>query len=338
MDRRTLLVMISSACIAVGCASAGAARPLAHAAGGLRPLPLGDVDTVEVRRESPREQEGALPIAAFLRAELAAYGDNPEKVLVELNALISKLPNIGFLYYERAEHLAQMQRYEEALADLVRTAELNPDLIPAQLLRARILLATKRPTEAVAVLEAMRRKQPKEEEVYSLLARCYIQSHRLADAERTLKALVALAPESPAAYYYLGYLYGTHLKQPQRSEAMFLKVLDLQPDNMQVQSALAQLYLEQKRTHEALGLLLTIERASPDDPTLQLRIAVLYYELKEYPKAIQHFTSVLRKHPEADKLKYYLAVIHEESGKLSSDPAGVCLLQRRRVAHGGLPA
>lgn len=308
---RPVCVLCLGSLVLTACATTGGG----HSSGA---VPVRGAGDTKVRAESAQDREAADTIATYLRSELAGYTEKEgsDVSLKALDAVIAKLPSVGYLYYERAERFAQLQRLDEALTDLDRALSIDTDLIPARLLRARILSAQAKLPEAVAELEALRRRAPKEVETYPLLARVHIQMRRFANAEQTLKQLLAIDPDSVAAYYYLGVLYGNYMKQYARAEAMYLKILDLQPDNTQITATLAQLYLDQKKPRQALERLLEIERRTPEDPGLELRIAVLYYELKEYPHAIRRFKAVLAKHPEADKLQYYLGVIHEESGDL----------------------
>jgi tetratricopeptide (TPR) repeat protein len=92
---------------------------------------------------------------------------------------------------------------------------------------------------------------------------------------------------------------------------MYQKALEIEPDDLNIHRAIAQLYLDRKQYKKALVKLNEIERQAPDDLAVKLRIALIYYEMKDFKSATEKFEAILKENPDADKIRYYLGILHE---------------------------
>lgn len=276
------------------------------------------LESPAVREAGPGDAEIARSVQAFLQSQRLALSEQPpEKVIPLLHSALRQFPAAAPLHYQLALQFARQQRVGAALQAVARATALDPDYIPAVLLHARLLVAAARPGPAVEMLTLLTRRHPTHEETATTLARVQIQQRRYAEAERTMRRLLAADPGSLTAYYYLGVIYGTHMKRPAEAVRMFRKLVQLQPQNGQMWKALAQAHLDQNQLSEALAVFLDMERQGLADITVQLRIGVLYYELGNHPEAIRRLTEVQQRNPKADKLRYYLGVIYEEAGNFA---------------------
>lgn len=268
-----------------------------------------------VQRETAADRQAIRAMDAVVRAELRELdkGD-PDLIIEDLETAIATFPQATSLYLALAQQYIRQQQWTLAQAAVDQAVRESPDDVAAHLLHARLLLFRDERSEAIAELETLRRQHPREEEIYTTLARLYIQEQQYRQGERIMRQLQQVDPDSLTAYYYLGTLYGMHMQRPQEAIQMFRRLIHLQPGNVPARKALAQMYLNAERLREALTEFLEMERYAAGDVDVQLRIAVLHYELREYREAIARLERVLIKHPKAHKLRYYLGVIHEEAG------------------------
>lgn len=118
----------------------------------------------ELRQDDP-------PQAAidYLEALIAAQGNRVDAALAQLDSLAEKWPDLTLIPASAAQIALDASRYDSALTRSERILRLTPDYLPAQLVRARVLLQ-RAPDEAFAALRELSRQQPENPRVYDLLA------------------------------------------------------------------------------------------------------------------------------------------------------------------------
>lgn len=87
-------------------------------------------------------------------------------------------PNSALLWYQRGDALAQLQRYEEALASFDRAIAYQPDYVVAWTFRAVILIYLGRYAEALSSCEQALTLQPGDREAWIFRG---VALHRLGD-------------------------------------------------------------------------------------------------------------------------------------------------------------
>lgn len=269
------------------------------------------------------DAEASAALGHYLYGEQLALAEHDAaQVIAELNQALAQFPETAALYYQRALQYVRLRDWSRAQADVERATQLDPRDVEAHLLLAQLVGMDGQATEATQILEAfLLRRVPESGKVYAVLARMHLQQKAYREAERVLRRMLAQRVDPFTAYYYLGTLYGTHLKQFGRAAQMFQQAIREQPASRQARQALAQLYLDQGRSQPALQAFLALEQYARDDVGVQLRIAVLYYELRQYAAAVERLERVLVQHPHSDKLRYYLGVIYEEWGRFAEAEA-----------------
>lgn len=259
------------------------------------------------------------PVAAnyakFLISDLEKYTAGGEKALAAINELIDVSPDTGYFYYQRATINAGASNWGAVVEDCKLALKKNPSLVEAKILLGKVLGILKRDEEAIKYLEEAQKAVPEREEIFVLLAKEYMNAERYRHAEKIMLDLLKRDSEALIAYYYLGALYGSYLKEPGRAIEIYKRLLEREPENSQIIDAISQLYFEQGRVKEALDILLRLEGDYPTDITLKLKLAILYYKLKDYPQAISRFEEILKSNQKSDKIIYYLGVMYEEVGK-----------------------
>ncbi len=269
-----------------------------------------------IHKTTAKEREDTKTYLDFLKSEKQALSGEYEKAHANIKKVIEATPDSGFLYYELATYEASQENVPAAIEACEKALELSPKLVEAHLLLGRLYSADGKSKEAANIFENVIKDFPQEKESYPLLANEYIKLERYKEAIGTMQRLMIITPESNLANYYLGLIYGSYLKKYDKAIDAYNKVLESDPDSMQIYSAIAQIYLDQKKRVPALKVLLKMEKLAPEDIAIQLKIALIYYDMKKYDDAADRFEKILKWNPESDKIRYYLAVIYSMSNRM----------------------
>lgn len=210
---------------------------------------------------------------------------------------IEKNPNLDLAYNGRAFAYIAKQQYDNAAADLIRTAQLNPRRTQARVdlgwvynqagrhedairvlrevlkddpnngkalvhLAGALLAEGKDPAEAEALYQAALRDDPGYDEAATNLALIYAQTRRLEAAESVIRAAVAKNPSSAMLWRALGQ-HCDALGKVEDSQAAFGEAVRLDPDDADAQFGLGVTYFRQRRYDEAA---LRYERAIQVNP------------------------------------------------------------------------
>ncbi len=269
---------------------------------------------VPVKTLAPDDIAQADSFYDYMQGDLLALEGQPQRSIPDLTRAISRNPNSAYLYLTRANAYAASQQVAPAEEDCLKALELAPELTQAKLLMARLLSVEGKFANAIPMLEQVMRKTPDEKETYPLLAVAYMNTQQYAKSIQVMKRLLVIDPDAMIAYYYMGAVYGTYLKQPGLALQMYQKVLVRDPRNTSVYNAIAQLYVDKGDIPRAIATLNEAFENGVDDVTLKLRLSSLYYQNKNYAKAAEILEQVLQRTPNSNKVRYYLGVIYEESG------------------------
>lgn len=251
----------------------------------------------------------------FLKTDLEKYSENLDAPIKTIDELISANPEVGYFYYQRAVLEGALGEWEKVSEDCLSALAKDPKLTEAKILIGRAYGVLNKNSDAIRYLEDAKKSEPDNVDVYILLAKEYLNIKQYRNAERVMLSLLARDTEALVAYYYLGAVYGAYLKQPERAIDMYERLLEREPENLQIIDAISELYLETGKSEKALGKLLELERLKQGDVSLTLKIARIYYKLKDTNEAIRRFEEVLRKVPDSDKIAYYLGILYEEVGR-----------------------
>lgn len=104
----------------------------------------------------------------------------------------------------RAEALAHMQQYKEALEDVEAILAQDPDEESALLLRGQLAEATQNFDKAEADFRRITEINPFNEQAYLCLGRLYTSQKKLTEAIALLDEAIELNPDNPALYHERG--------------------------------------------------------------------------------------------------------------------------------------
>ena len=199
--------------------------------------------------------------------------------------------------------------------------------------------------QAIAAYERVRQFLPDNLPTLVSLGELYVFSHRPALALDALREPLAhperfglnetnsteVNIEASAAY----------MQQTNRALGIRLleREIDHHPDNSDLLTAAAQLYISQGLLTNALRVIQLKLALTPDDPVWLFGQGNTRLRLKQYPEAIASLTRVLNLQPENDDARFYRAVASLNTGDLPSARGDYQLLQQShpnsfQVAYG----
>lgn len=160
-------------------------------------------------------------------------------------------------------------------------------------------------------------QHPNEEVGHVNLGVLYGAMGRVHDAVVQLNKASAISPLDKRPYQYLGILYLRNKIVPE-AEKNFLKVLTIDPLNVDARFGLVVLCQEQQKLDEALRLVTEMEVLAPEYPQLHLIIANVHFLRGEYDSAITHAQKQVLCESEEPAGHYMLGVLYRLKG-LTSD-------------------
>jgi len=128
------------------------------------------------------------------------------------------------------------KRYDEAIVALNKTLDLKPGMVQAMRLLAGIYLEKSMPHQARRLLEEAVTIDSTDSGTYIRLGQTYSQLERFQSAEKAFLKAIALEPEEPLIYYYLGLSREIGNNRQGALEA-YRKFLDMAPEHELAQSA-----------------------------------------------------------------------------------------------------
>jgi tetratricopeptide (TPR) repeat protein len=136
------------------------------------------------------------------------------------------------------------------------------------------------------------------------------------DAVVHLNKAAAISPRDKRPYQYLGILYLRN-RIVSEAEKNFLKVLTIDPFNVDARFGLVVLYQEQQKLDEALRLAKEMELLAPEYPQLHLIIANVFFLRAEYDSAISHAQIQVLSESKEPAGHYMLGVLYRFKGLTS---------------------
>ncbi|TAH10359.1 MAG: UDP-N-acetylglucosamine-peptide N-acetylglucosaminyltransferase [Runella slithyformis] len=200
-----------------------------------------------------------------------------------LSRAIKRRPSIAQNYGKRAECYLLIQQYNEALTDINKALDINPNNGLFLLTRAKVLRQFKRYDQALADAQKAEVLNQDTPELYTLLGDLSQQKGRYPQAKLYLAKALQIAPYNGDAYFYSGTLTA---RQGDTASAIVLmqRALELKPRFLEPYAALT----------------------------------AIHTQLHEYPQAMAYNSAGLRYFPEESSLHYTRGVMYQTKRRLDS--------------------
>jgi TolA-binding protein len=152
---------------------------------------------------------------------------------------------------------------DEAIEHYLRALSYSPNYYPAHNNLGSAYLARRDFTEAEAQFEAALKANQNDVEAYFNLSNVLLLRQRYSEAEHELEEGLQRRPDSSFGHFLQGLLY-SRTGRPELAEKSLQSAVQLDPKMSQAYLQLVNLYLQQKRTTEAISQLEAYLKAFPD--------------------------------------------------------------------------
>jgi tetratricopeptide (TPR) repeat protein len=247
------------------------------------------------------------PLAQMLVAEIDESEHRVPEALDIYNSIDRQSPLAWTARLRAASALDQLDRTDEAIAELKRMAEERPKE-PAPLVEeGDILRGRNRFAEAAAAYDAaIARVDTSEKRQWRLFYSRGVALERAGQwprAEADLQRALALQPEQPLVLNYLGYSWidrGVHLDEALK---MIQRAVDLRPNDGYIVDSLGWAYYRLSDVGNATKLLERAIELLPEDPTINDHLGDAYWQAGRLAEARFQWRRALQFKPDADQVK-----------------------------------
>ena len=172
------------------------------------------------------------------------------EAIIEYRNAIEIDPRFGQARKRLAESYERTGNVRGVIEETVRAADLLPTDVPVQLSAGNLLLAARKPEEALARAEAALKTQPDSIDALVLRGNALTGLSSFDDALKAIEQAVRLDPDRGATYSDLGQVELAKGRLEQ-AEAAFLKAVELSPKSTRSHLALGNFYWSIGRTSDA---------------------------------------------------------------------------------------
>lgn len=253
-----------------------------------------------------------------------------EAAIEYLNA-IKEDQNFAEARYQLAQSYLKLQLYTGAYQELLRTVDLKPDHLKAQIDLGNLLLASRKFDEAQKRANLVLVLDPNSVDAHILLANSYaalqntsasleemqkavqldperaqsflnlgvlqVGARQLAAAEASFRRAVELAPKSANAMLSLGGFYAAQRRWAD-AEPVFRRAIEVEPKNPATYANLARLYFAQQKNAEVEQVLVQAKKAMANVPAGYRLLGDFHIATNNKEKSLAEYASLHQQHPD----------------------------------------
>ena len=222
----------------------------------------------------------------YLAAQKYAAAGDFDRAILNMQQVIAKDPENGYLQRELALFYLQQKNSEAALAILERLLGKLPDDPETLFLYGMASESVGKKEQAGGAYEKLIVADPKREAAYLRLGDIYLESEKLDDAFRIYSKLIAEFPYSYVGHFFLGKIHAFR-QEYTKAEYFFKKTLELAPELEEPKYELADLYKATGKPQAAIPLYEEILAVSPKNYRVAIDLFSLYRSGGKSAKADQ---------------------------------------------------
>jgi tetratricopeptide (TPR) repeat protein len=254
-----------------------------------------------------------------------------------VNKWVEVEPGYAKPYYLRALVLERLNNQKAASEDYHKALQIDPDMVPARLRIAEMLLEDKQAPEALPHLERLRELAPDDPQVKARMGICLFLQGRGPEARVLMEEAVVHLPKDPALLVTLANLE-LQDGQPAKAEARLREVLAKDPSDTEALFVLVSALQVQGRAEEATNALVDYEekkgvvekintflRDRADDPSATVdefaEAGILFLRIKRDRLGVQWLERALERDPGSQPAHRALAEHFERKGNADAAAA-----------------
>lgn len=195
---------------------------------------------------------------------LGQFGEPYQKAASELNSYILYQSDFATGDVMAADYFLKIRNYDRAESFYLRGIQKDSAMNYARLNLSAMYNIMGRNADALKVLQAALKTDPKNDRIYFNLALLYNELNEPLQVEQNLKKAIALNTTNPRVYYN----YGVLLQQKNKAseaEKQYIKALSFAPNDADINYALCVLYIQGNKPTQAIPYAKTLQRNYPGD-------------------------------------------------------------------------
>lgn len=242
------------------------------------------------------EQALALAPSSFAAVdqltEIDISGKNFGPAMERAEETIQRNPTSAGAHFIKAKIYAAQHDWDHAEATLLKTLELDPNLLQAYNLLISAYVSAGKLPQAIGQMEALLQKEPNNPRALMMSALICERMKDFSKAARSYEKLLATKPNFMPALNNLSYLYAEHLNQLDKAYELARKARELQPTDASVADTLGWIAYKRGDYSQALALLRESAEKLSDNPEVQFHLGMAYYMMGQTDAARQSLQRV----------------------------------------------
>jgi putative PEP-CTERM system TPR-repeat lipoprotein len=198
---------------------------------------------------------------------------------------VEQKPNAADLRVALAETFSQEGDNAHAIEQLENAVRLDPGMVNADILLIQSLIRDKQFDKALAEVEALEKKQPKNAEIINLKGSIYLGKNDIANARKSFEQAFGSNPSSAAAAMNLA-LLDVLEKNPEAARQRFQGILAKDNSNVQAMIGMAAIAAATAQESEYVAWLEKAAKVGPSVVRPRLLLASYYLQRNEARKAL----------------------------------------------------
>jgi tetratricopeptide (TPR) repeat protein len=297
---------------------------------GVQQGDLGAEKKWQARAATGSSYEGGLIREALGKGALASL--RRTLALDYAESAVKRQPANGQVIGTRGRARFQTQQEEEAIVDLKRAVELEPESFELRRSLAEAVHDTGHVHEAIGHYQQLLSRRPDDERVVLSLARCLEEEARLEEARDLIDGWLEARPDSPAGLVGRARI-ARRMGDAEAAERAVRRAIELRPDHAEATALLRRL-LEARTIRDE-----QLEQRSEENGRRQTELTLRLLESQSDPKLLAevgHWKLKTGLDREATGW-FYAALQHDPASKSAHAGLAACLLRdgqpRRAAAH-----
>lgn len=265
-------------------------------------------------RAAASRPEAPDPLFSLVRIELSQ--GKPDGASRRLQRVITAHPAHPYAHGMLGEVLLTKGKFNEAEEAFQTAARIKPDWVNPWLGRANLKRAQKQYPEAISILEAGSKANPKSTELRLLLASILSETGEVDRAIQLYESVLKDQPKSVVAANNLALLLADHKGDPKSLDRALALSRDFEKyaSNNDLLDTLGWIYAKTGQPKEAVRLLRRVVDSAPNHPVFQYHLGVAYYQAGESMKAKEALTRAVQSGKRFPGLEEAKSILAETKG------------------------